>query len=89
MDGYDRLILCSPLIAVGFFVPASGVFLRFSEVSATECSKCSEVLLFRHNLISAYPVKALKTLGNQYRNGLKTLQVKRKAVYSFLFKLSD
>ena len=40
---------------------------------ATECSECSAVLLFRHNL--CFSLKALKTLGNQHCDGLKTPQV--------------
>ena len=50
----------------GIFVPASVVFyitfhlfndrgLKIFPVSATECSKCTAVLLFRHNLIFVYP----------------------------------
>ena len=81
VDGYDRLILCSPLVAVGFFVLVSSVFkitfhLLSDRVLATECSVA---LLFKGNV--CFFVKALKTLGNQYCNGLKTPQVQ--SVYIF------
>ena len=58
MHGKDRLILFSPLIAVGFlsrqvfFHLLSDRGFKVFEVLATACG---EVLLFRHNLMFVSP----------------------------------
>ena len=54
----------------GIFVPASLCFKIF-QVSATECSKCIVVLLFRHNLIFVSPFKHPKHSGTNTAMGAR------------------
>ena len=65
MDGLDRLIVSSPLIAVGFFIPKGFVIHLTCHLFAIavkgKYQKCSVVLLFRHNFKLIFLGKALKS----------------------------